>query len=186
MPKKEIMKPSPISFYALTKLTGEKYCKLFTDLCGLETISLRYFNVFGERQDPNSEYSAVIPLFINAVLNDKQPLIYGNGEQKRDFTYVGDVVEANILAMSSTFRPQRVFNISFGEKRSVNSILGVIYAILSKRFSAKYTKTRLGDIKNSCADISRAKKILGYKPLVDFEEGIKRTIDYYKEVKNGN
>ena len=184
LPKKEIMKPSPISFYALTKLTGEKYCKLFTDLYGLETISLRYFNVFGERQDPDSEYSAVIPLFIKSVLEDKQPLIYDDGSQKRDFTYVGNVVQANILAMRSTFKKQRVFNISFGKKRSVNSVLENIYNLLSKKFSAKYTKTRLGDIKNSDADISRARKVLGYKPLVNFEDGLKRTIEYYNDRRN--
>ena len=186
LPKKEIMKPSPISFYALTKLTGEKYCKLFTDLYGLETISLRYFNVFGERQDPDSEYSAVIPLFIKAVLEDKQPLIYGDGSQKRDFTYVGNVVQANILAMRSTFKKQRVFNISFGEKRSVNSVLENIYNLLSKKFNAGYFRERLGDIKNSDADISRARKVLGYKPLVNFEEGLKRTIEYYKGGVNTN
>jgi len=161
LPKKETMKPCPISFYALTKLTGEKYCQLFTDLYGLETISLRYFNVFGERQDPDSEYSAVIPLFIKAVLEDKQPLIYGNGSQKRDFTYVGNVVQANILAMRSTFKKQRVFNISFGKKRSVNSVLENIYNLLSKKFSAKYTKTRLGDIKKLRCRYKQGEKSIG-------------------------
>lgn len=180
LPKKESMEPNPISFYALTKLAGEKYCQLFTDLYGLETVSLRYFNVFGERQDPDSEYSAVIPLFIKAVMNDGQPTIYGDGEQERDFTYVGNVVEANMLAMTSALRKQRVFNISFGEKKSVNNVLEIIYALLSKSFQAKYTKTRLGDIRNSWADISRAKRFLGYEPKIGFEKGLKRTLEAFK------
>ena len=183
LPKRETMFPNPISFYALSKLAGEKYCQMFTNSYGLETVSLRYFNVFGERQDPDSEYSAAIPIFIKAVLQNKSPIIYGDGEQQRDFTYVGNVADANVLAMRAELSWQNVFNISFGKKTSVNKVFESICRELGKNIKPEHSEPRLGDIKNSLADISAAREYLRYKPKIAFREGLRRTLYYYKNEK---
>ncbi len=177
LPKKEDMPVNPLSPYAVTKVTGEFYCKVFQDIYGLRTISLRYFNVFGPRQDPNSQYAAVIPKFINAILNDKPPVIYGDGEQSRDFTFVKHVVDANILACESNMNG--VFNIACGKRITINQLVEMINEILGKSIEPVYTEPRSGDIKHSLADISRAKSF-GYNPDSNFKDGLKETIRWFK------
>jgi len=178
LPKQENDPINPISPYALTKLAGERYCQLFAQLYKLPTICLRYFNVFGPKQDPSSEYSAVIPIFIKSVLNNKPPTIYGDGEQSRDFTYVDNVVNANILAMHSNISGE-VINIACGEKTSLNDLLKYINQLLSKNIEAIYEKRRDGDVKHSLADISKAKKLLKFKPKVTIKKGLEKTIKWY-------
>lgn len=178
LPKQENDPINPISPYALTKLAGERYCQLFAQLYKLPTICLRYFNVFGPKQDPNSEYSAVIPIFIKSVLNNKPPIIYGDGEQSRDFTYVDNVVNANILAMHSNISGE-VINIACGEKTSLNDLLKYINQLLSKNIEAIYEKRRDGDVKHSLADISKAKKLLKFKPKVTIKKELEKTIKWY-------
>ncbi|MCF7906883.1 SDR family oxidoreductase [Patescibacteria group bacterium] len=180
LPKQENDPINPISPYALTKLAGERYCQLFAQLYKLPTICLRYFNVFGPKQDPNSEYSAVIPIFIKSILDNRQPTIYGDGEQSRDFTYVDNVVNANILAMHSDISGE-VMNIACGEKISLNDLLKYINQLLSKNIEAVYEKHRDGDVKHSLADISKAKKLIKYKPLIDIKIGINKTVKWIKE-----
>ncbi|MBI4692192.1 MAG: SDR family oxidoreductase [Candidatus Terrybacteria bacterium] len=182
LPKEENFPPNPLSFYALTKYAGEKYCQLFSKLCGLPTISLRYFNIFGPNQDPDSEYSAVIPKFIKLMLQGKQPVIYGDGEQTRDFTYIDNTVEANILAMESDISGE-VINIACGEMISLNQLVEIINKYLGKNIKPIYQDERAGDVKHSLADISKAKKLLGYKPIVMIEEGLKKLIDHYERIK---
>jgi len=183
LPKQESDPINPISPYALTKLAGERYCQLFAQLYKLPTICLRYFNVFGPKQDPNSEYSAVIPIFIKSILNNKPPTIYGDGKQSRDFTYVDNVVNANILAMHSNVSGE-VINIACGEKTSLNDLLKYINQLLSKNIEAIYEKYRDGDVKHSLADISSAKKLINYNPSINIEKGIKNTIEWLKNIKN--
>ena len=180
LPKQEDDPINPISPYALTKFTSERYCQLFSKLYGLPTICLRYFNVFGPKQDPGSQYSAVIPIFIKAILNNKSPIIYGDGEQSRDFTYVDNVVSANILAMNSKVS-NKVINVACEEKTSLNDLLNYINQILEKNIKPIYEKARLGDVKYSLADISKAKKLLSYKPKITIKEGLKKTIEWYKK-----
>ena len=170
----------PISPYALTKLVGEQYCKLFYDLYGMETVSLRYFNVFGPYQDPDSEYAAVIPKFIKAILNDKQPVIYGDGLQSRDFSFVGNVVKANLLACEVKNKFGEVFNIACGESYNLLELVKKINEILGKDIKPEFSEPRKGDIRHSLADISKAEKLLSYKVEYGFEEGLKRTIDFFK------
>ena len=180
LPKREDMKPEPLTPYALTKLVGEQYCKLFYDLYGLETVSLRYFNVFGPHQDENSQYAAVIPKFITAMLKNEQPTIYGDGEQSRDFTYVQDTIEATLLACSVKAAAGKVFNIAGGKAITLNELVEKLNAILNSEIKPKYTQVRSGDIKHSIADISRAQKVIGFKPKYDFEYGLKKTIEWFK------
>jgi UDP-glucose 4-epimerase len=179
-PKKEDMLTAPISPYAVAKLAGELYCKAFYNIYGLETIALRYFNVYGPRQDPSSEYAAVIPKFINLMLKDRQPIIYGDGNQTRDFTFVDDVVEANILAMKAKKGIGETFNIAYGKQTSINKLVEILNKILAKRIKAAYSGQRKGDIRHSLADISKARTVLGYRPKYDIESGLKRTIEWYK------
>lgn len=183
LPKKEDMIPKPLSPYAVSKLVGEYYCKVFYNVYGLETVSLRYFNVFGPRQNPKSEYAAVIPKFINFMLENKSPVIYGDGTQTRDFTFVKNVVEANILALKAKNAAGNVLNIACENSTSVNELVDKINELLDRDISPDYTKLRLGDIKNSLADISLAKKILGYEPKYSFEEGLKETINWFKRLE---
>ncbi len=178
LPKREGMKPNPKSPYAVSKLTGEEYCAVFSEVYGLKTVSLRYFNVYGPRQDPYSEYAAVIPRFITRVLKNKPPIIYGNGEQTRDFTFVRDVVMANILAIERDV--EGVFNIASGKRISINELSNKIMGIVGIRLKPIYDKPREGDIKDSLGDISRAKEKLGYDVKYGLEEGLKETIEYFK------
>jgi len=178
LPKKEDFSLNPISFYGLTKYAGEKYCELFYKLYGLPTISLRYFNVFGPKQNPDSEYAAVIPKFIKLISRDEAPVIFGGGETTRDFTYVDNVVGANLLAIESDVCGETI-NIACGERISLNQLVSLINKYTGKNLKPIYQSERTGDIKHSLADISKAKKLLGYKPLVKAEEGIKKLIAHY-------
>lgn len=183
LPKKEDMPPEPESPYAVSKLTGEYYARLFFKLYGLETVALRYFNVFGPRQDPTSQYAAVIPKFITALLNNDPPLIYGDGEQTRDFTYVENVAEANILAAITPQIAGRVFNIATSQKITVNGLFQKLREIIGVQIEPVYTQPRKGDVRHSFADIEEAKRELNYKPTIGFEEGLERTVKWFK--KNG-
>jgi UDP-glucose 4-epimerase len=179
LPKKEDMKPCPLSPYAVGKLTGEYYCQVFTEVYGLSTVCLRYFNVYGPYQDPNSEYAAVIPKFITRVSNGDSPIIYGDGEQTRDFTFVKDAVNANILAAAS--RETGVFNIAYGKRISINDLAKSIMKIIEKKIEPIYTKPRPGDIRHSIADISKAKQKLGYVPKIAIQKGLEKTIEWYQK-----
>src|SRR5262249_8245307 len=175
LPKREDMMPNPLSPYGAQKLFGEMYCRVFTNAYGLETVSLRYFNVFGPRQDSTSQYSGVLALFIPAVLQGQRPTIYGDGLQSRDFTYVQNVVEANLLACQVTGVGGQVFNIACGDRITVKTMLHQITKIIGNNISPIYAEPRAGDIKHSQADIARAKKHLGYEPKIGFEEGLRHT-----------
>ena len=183
LPKREGIEGNPLSPYGLTKLVGEKYCKVFSVIYGLPTVCLRYFNIFGPHQDPASQYAAVIPSFISKMLEGEKPTIFGDGEQSRDFTFVGNVVEANILATDVENISGEVFNVGCGEKTTVNSLAAKINEILSTDIEPDYDQPRPGDIKHSFADISKAKEGLKFEPLVDFSEGLERTIRWYQERK---
>lgn len=179
LPKHEGMLPNPLSPYAVSKLAGEKYCSVFSRIFGLETISLRYFNVFGPNQDPSSQYSAVIPKFIKAISNNVRPVIYGDGEQSRDFTYVSNVVEANILSSISSCDSGIALNCACSGQVTLNELVYCINKNLGKSLKPKYEKPRAGDIKHSFADIKLAKNKLKYKPVMDFNTGLKLTIQSY-------
>ncbi|MFC1690823.1 SDR family oxidoreductase [Nanoarchaeota archaeon] len=178
MPEKETFSPDPLSPYALSKLAGEHYLKIFFKLYGLETVSLRYFNVFGQRQDPASEYAAVIPLFIKLIGNDKQPTIFGDGKQTRDFTFVKNVVEGNLLACQAKKAAGEVFNLADGEAISVNQLVEKINVLLEKDIKPTYTDIRQGDVKHTLADPTKAREILGYKGKFKLDEGLKITADW--------
>lgn len=181
LPKIETMIPEPLSPYAAAKLTGEYYCKVFSEVYGLETFSLRYFNVFGPRQNPSSTYSGVISRFIDSLLSDETPVIYGDGEQSRDFTYIANVVNANIQAATSAKGIGQVINIANGERISLNHLLEVIKEITERTdTTADHQPERKGDVKHSQADIRRAVEWLGYHRIVGLEEGLKKTIDWWK------
>ena len=177
LPKTEEMAPNPLSPYALQKLVGERYCKLYHDIYGLETVSLRYFNVFGPGQDPHSEYAAVIPKFITKLLANEPIPVYGDGEQSRDFTYIENVVEANLLAFQATEAPGKVFNIGYGQKTSLNTLIQMLERIIGVEAQVRYERRRTGDVRHSLADISQAQNVLGYRPGVDIEEGLRRTVE---------
>ena len=179
LPKHEEMPPSPLSPYALQKYIGEQYCRLFFQLYGLDTLSLRYFNIFGPRQDPASIYSAVIPRFIEALVEGRSPVVYGDGEQSRDFTYVENVVEANVLAMAVSHGRGEVMNIAYGQRTSLNQLLEILQRILKSKVRATYQDPRLGDVKHSLADIGKAIAFLHYQPRVGIEAGLKRTAGYF-------
>jgi UDP-glucose 4-epimerase len=179
LPKREDMKPNPKSPYAVSKLTGEQYCAVFGDVYGLKTVCLRYFNVYGPKQDPTSEYSAVIPRFITRVLANQPPIIYGDGTQTRDFTFVKDVVHANILASE---RGEGVFNIASGSRISVNELADIIIRMIDKDLKPVYTEPRKGDIKHSLADVSLAKEKLGYECEYGLEKGLKETFLFQRNL----
>jgi len=181
LPKVETMPPSPLSPYAVGKLVGEYYCSVFYSVYGLETISLRYFNVFGPYQDPASQYAAAIPAFVTAILKDKPPTIYGDGEQSRDFTYVDTVVEANLLAARTKRTKGEVVNIACGEAVTVNAIIKMINEIVGKNVKPIYEPARPGDVKHSLANISLAEKLIGFKPTVLFKPGLELAIDWYRD-----
>ncbi len=179
LPLKESYYPLPKSPYALSKLAGENYMRIFYDLYGIKTVSLRYFNVFGPRQPPSSQYSGVIPLFIKAVQEGKQPLIYGDGEQSRDFTYVSNVVRANILASEAKRGFGEAFNIADGLGVSVNSLAERIIQFFKKNMKPRYEPARAGDVKHTLADLSKSRDILGYVPDCGFDEGLKMTLEWF-------
>lgn len=177
LPKQEDRAPMPISPYAVAKLASEGYCRSFSEVYGLETVALRYFNVFGPRQDPLSQYAAVIPRFITALLEGKAPVVFGDGEQSRDFTYIDNVVDANLRAADAAGVSGQTFNVACGERISLNRLLDEIRAIVGSEVEASYLDPRQGDVKHSLADISRARDQLGFAPLVDFNEGLLRTVE---------
>ena len=179
--KVETMAPMPLSPYAVGKLVGEYYCSVFYKVFGLETISLRYFNVFGPYQDPTSQYAAAIPAFVTAILKDKPPTIFGDGEQSRDFTYIDNVVGANLLAARTKQTKGEVINIACGQAVTVNEIIALINELLGKNIKPVHTAPRPGDVKHSLADITLAKKLIGYKPTVQFKDGLKLAIDWYRD-----
>ncbi len=179
LPKHEGMIPNPLSPYAVSKLAAENYCQVFSVIYGLKTICLRYFNVFGPRQDPGSQYSAVIPKFIEAIMKDERPLIYGDGEQTRDFTYIANVIEANILAATVDCDSGIVLNCACNKKTTVNQLVNEINSILGKNIEPEYTEQRPGDVKDSYAIIDKAKRSLHYSPGIKFKEGLRRTIEWY-------
>jgi UDP-glucose 4-epimerase len=181
LPKREDMTPHPLSPYALQKLVGERYCKLYSDLFGLETVSLRYFNVFGPSQDPTSEYSAVIPKFATRLLAGKPLTVYGDGEQSRDFTYVDDVVEANLLALKAPRAVGMVFNVGCNNRITLKQLIRLLEEILNVRAEVKYLPARPGDVRHSLAGIELAREYLGYEPQVTVKEGLRRTVKWFQE-----
>jgi UDP-glucose 4-epimerase len=185
LPKVETMPPCPLSPYALQKYTGERYCQLFHRLYGLETVALRYFNVYGPRQDPNSEYAAVIPRFARACLAGEAPLVFGDGEQTRDFTFVGDAVAANLLAADAPRAAGEVMNVAGGRRVSLNQLLREIRELTHAQVEARYQPARPGDVRDSLADLHRARELLGFEPQVDLRTGLARTIDALEQAKEG-
>lgn len=181
-PKHEGIRPEPLSPYAVQKLAGEHYARAFFECFGLESISLRYFNVFGARQDPHSQYAAVIPAFITAILRGEAPVVYDDGEQTRDFTYIDNVVDGNMLAMQAASTRGEAVNVACGGSISVNQLVATINKLLGTNVAPRYVAPRPGDIKHSCAAIDRARELLGFRPLVGFEEGLRRAIDYYRKL----
>ena len=179
-PKIETMRPNPLSPYAVGKLVGEYYCSVFCEVFGLETVSLRYFNVFGPYQDPSSQYAAAIPAFVTAILKNQPPTIYGDGEQSRDFTYIDNIVEANLLAARAKRTKGEVINIACGQAITVNAIIDMINQLLGRKVKPIYAPSRPGDVKHSLADITLARTLIGFKPTVQFKEGLERAIEWYR------
>jgi UDP-glucose 4-epimerase len=186
LPKHEGLTPLPISPYAASKLSGENYCRSFSDVFGLETVALRYFNVFGPRQDPRSEYAAVIPRFIWAYRHGEPPVIFGDGEQSRDFTYVDNVVDANLLALATPGVSGKVFNIACGRRITLNEIATILRREVGTEVCAVHGPERPGDVRHSMADITRARQELGYEPAVTLEEGLRRTVEHFAELEHGD
>lgn len=180
LPKVESMVPSPISPYAISKVAGEQYCRVFSKLYGLETISLRYFNVFGPFQDPQSQYAAAIPKFVMAILNNQAPEVFGDGEQSRDFTYIDNVVQANLLAARAPRVSGEVVNIACGEAVTVNQIIGRINQLLGKQVEIHHVPERPGDVRHSLAAIDEARRVIGFEPKIGFDEGLTHAINWYK------
>ena len=181
LPKREEMATIPIAPYAVSKLAAEGYCRAFFNVYGLETVALRYFNVFGARQDPLSQYAAVIPRFVVSILNGARPVIYGDGEQSRDFTYIDNAVDANLLAARAEDVGGETFNIACGERITLNRLVTELRAVSSAEFDPVYAEARPGDVRHSLADISHADEKLGYEPNIDFHEGLRRTYANYRE-----
>jgi UDP-glucose 4-epimerase len=173
---------APLSPYAAAKLAGELYCQAFTATYGLETVALRYFNVYGPRQDPASPYSAVIPLFITAMLAGRPPVVYGDGRQSRDFSYVGNAVAANLLAADAPAVAGRVLNVANGKSIDLLTLIDVLNRLLGTRLAPEHRPPRPGDVRESMADITLARTLLGYEPKVDFEQGLRQSIDYYRSI----
>jgi nucleoside-diphosphate-sugar epimerase len=181
LPKVETMPSLPLSPYAVNKLTGEQYCRAFAHVYDMATVSLRYFNVFGPRQDPASQYAAAIPAFVTHILRDESPIVYGDGEQTRDFTYIENVIHANMLAARAVGLAGQAVNIACGEHVTVNQIIARINELLGRNVKPNYQPPRTGDIKHSWADIEAAKALLGYEPLVGFDDGLRRSINWYRD-----
>jgi nucleoside-diphosphate-sugar epimerase len=181
LPKVETMPTAPLSPYALQKLVGEQYCRLFTTLYGFETVTIRYFNVFGPRQDPSSPYSGVISLFISGLCDGRRPTIYGDGEQTRDFTYVANVVDGVLRACHSPNANGEVINIATGGRISLNQLFETVKREVGSHLQPVYSDPRAGDVRDSQADIGKAQRLLGYTPIVSFDEGLGRTVAWYRE-----
>jgi len=184
LPKVETMTPAPLSPYALQKLVGEQYCQLFTRLYGLETVSIRYFNVFGPRQDPSSPYSGVISLFITALCEERRPTIYGDGGQTRDFTYVANVVDGVLRACHAPEASGEVINVATGGRVSLKQLFAEVKSLVGASVEPTHADPRAGDVRDSQADIDKARRLLGYTPIVGFEEGLGRTVAWYREAVN--
>jgi nucleoside-diphosphate-sugar epimerase len=180
LPKTEDLAPAPLSPYAVAKHAGEAYCRSFYHVYGLETVSLRYFNVFGPRQDPLSQYAAVIPNFISAVLSGHRPTIYGDGEQSRDFTYIDNVVDGNLLALTADDIAGQTYNVAAGERVSLNRLIEELAQVVGTAIEPKYAPARAGEVRHSQADIQRAQAELGYRPLVTFRDGLSRTVEHFR------
>jgi UDP-glucose 4-epimerase len=183
LPKHEEMPVNPLSPYALQKVVGEQYLQMFTRLYGLETVSIRYFNVFGPRQDPSSPYSGVISVFATALLENRPPTIYGDGEQTRDFTYVANVVDGVLRACEATGASGQVINVATGGRISLNELFREMKKIVGATVNPEYVEGRQGDVRDSQADIRKAKDILGYKPIVSFADGLQQTIEWYRTAR---
>ena len=181
LPKTESMLPMPLSPYAVSKLTGEYYCSVYYNVYGLSTIALRYFNVFGPRQDPKSQYAAVIPIFITSLLTDRSPTIFGDGEQSRDFTFVSNVVKANLLAAESENAMGQTINVACGDRYTLNELYAILKKLTGKDVDPIFADPRPGDVKHSQADINLAEKLIDYHPEVSFEEGLEKTVEWYEE-----
>ena len=181
LPKLESMKPTPLSPYAVTKLAGEMYAQVFTHVYGLPTVSLRYFNIFGPRQDPTSPYSGVLAVFITALLNGRRPTIFGDGEQSRDFTYVDNAVDACLLACTAPGAAGKMLNVATGQRYTLNQVFAILRQIIGIEMEPLYGPPRPGDISHSHADISLARQLLGYEPKVLSEEGLRKTVAWYRE-----
>jgi nucleoside-diphosphate-sugar epimerase len=180
LPKVETMPTAPLSPYALQKLVAEQYCQMFTALYGLETVTTRYFNVFGPRQDPSSAYSGVISLFISALLDGRQPKIYGDGEHTRDFTFVGNVVDGVLRACHAPKASGEVINVATSGRVSLNHLFRTLRTLIGANVEPIYAAPRAGDVKDSQADITKAKELLGYTPIVSFEDGLRQTVEWYR------
>jgi nucleoside-diphosphate-sugar epimerase len=180
LPKSETMGTAPLSPYALQQLVGEQYCQMFTRLYGLETVTTRYFNVFGPRQDPSSPYSGVISLFISALCEGRQPVIYGDGEQTRDFTYVANVVNGVLRACLAPGVSGEVINVATGGRVSINLLFQSVRDLVGARVHPVYSSARAGDVRDSQADIGKARRLLGYQPQVAFDEGLNKTVEWYR------
>jgi nucleoside-diphosphate-sugar epimerase len=183
LPKREDQPAAPISPYAVSKLAGEGFCRSFTTIYGLECVSLRYFNVFGPRQDPTSQYAAVIPKFIAAALEGTRPVVFGDGEQSRDFTFIDNVVEANLLALESDAGAGEVFNCACGERVSLNTVLAMISELSGTDLEPDYQPPRRGEVRHSQADIERARETFGYQASITFLEGLRRTFEHTAAVQ---
>jgi nucleoside-diphosphate-sugar epimerase len=181
MPKVETMITNPKSPYAAAKLFGEYYCSVFSQVFGLDTISLRYFNVFGPYQDPTSQYAAAIPAFVTSILRDQSPTVYGDGEQSRDFTFIDNVIHANLLAARAEKTGGQVVNIACGQRITINAIMDMINEMTGHQVKPTYAPTRAGDVKHSLADIGKAKSLIGYEPVVDFRGGLEKAIGWYRD-----
>jgi nucleoside-diphosphate-sugar epimerase len=186
LPKREDMAPMPVSPYAVAKLACEGYCRSFGEVYGLETVALRYFNVFGPRQDPRSQYAAVVPNFITSLLSGQRPTIFGDGEQSRDFTYVENVVQANLLAMEADVAPGRVYNVACGERVSLNQLVSVMQELADIGVEPVYAAPRAGDVRHSLADLTVSRRELGYEPAVDLREGLRRSIEDLQDRLSSN
>jgi UDP-glucose 4-epimerase len=184
LPKVETMATAPLSPYAVSKLTGEHYCQVYARAFGVETVVLRYFNVFGPRQDPNSQYAAVIPRFVTAALEGRRPVIFGDGTQSRDFCYIDNVIEANLLAADAREASGKVFNVACGRATDLNQVVKLIAGALNTSLDPTYETGRVGDVKHSLADITAARKVLGYTAQISFEDGLSRTIEWYKRQRS--
>jgi nucleoside-diphosphate-sugar epimerase len=180
LPKVETMPTAPLSPYALQKLVAEQYCQMFTQLYGLETVTIRYFNVFGPRQDPSSPYSGVISLFIRYLVEGRQPTIYGDGGQTRDFTYVANVVDGVLRACQAPAASGEVINVATGGRISLNQLFDVVKKLTGAKVEPLYAETRAGDVRDSQADIGKAKRLLGYEPIVSLEQGLEKTVEWFR------
>jgi UDP-glucose 4-epimerase len=180
--KRETDLPAPLSPYGAAKLAAEFYCQAFTHTHGFETVTIRYFNVFGPRQDPNSQYSAVIPLFITAMLAGRQPTIYGDGGQSRDFTYIANVIHGNLLAADAPHVAGRVFNVANGRNTTLLELIAALNRLLGTNIQPIHAPARVGDVRESLADITRARQLLAYEPQIDFDAGLRRSIEYYRSI----